>query len=260
MNPSLATWAALVSCCFALAACGTLRAVRPNPAEQAILSTYAVASEEAMGSGFLVAVRSGREEETPVLVTSSHLVHSAENGLLFVYLRYVTPDGTAFVMEVPLSAAHPGRTHAIHPLFDVAAFRIEPPQGMPPDAVLLSVDEKLIDVRQEIRAGQAVTISGFPEGNAGPSGVFAVLRSGWVASFDQTFLEMPFYLVNSAIYPGDSGAPVFVTPERGQPRLVGMVVEHFVDSEERTMPLGVAVDARSIRETISALLTDERLP
>jgi hypothetical protein len=252
MDGRRAGCALLAAWCLGLAGCAGPRGERPNAAERAILSTYVVASEEAMGTGFLVAV-TRRGKTAPVFVTSTHLVDGSKGHPLNVYLRFVTADGTAFVTVAPLSTARRGRTHVVHPFCDVAAFPVDLPAEIPPEAVLPFVEEREIDTRREVRAGDEVVFAGFPEGVGGPSGVFAVLRAGRVASFEQSFLGLPFFMMNSEAHPGDSGAPVFVTPRRGRPRLVGMVVEYVPDAEQRPMPLSLAVDAGAIRETIDML-------
>lgn len=254
MEFRFATGALLAVCGFAFTGCAALRHYTPNPAERAILSTYIVASEKAMGTGFLVAARAAGGGEVPVLVTSTHVVTGAEGEPVDVYLRFVTADGNAFVIPVPLSTSQPGETYAVHPSLDVVAFRIDRPSTVPDWAVLPMVEESDIHAKREMRAGEKVVFAGFPEGNGGPSGVFAVLRSGMIASFDQSFLGFPFFAVNAGAYPGDSGAPVYVLPIRGRPKLVGMVVEYLADTGEQPMPLALAVDARTIRTTIDALL------
>lgn len=237
-----------------LTGCRATLARRPNTAEKVILATYMVASDRVMGSGFLVAVRDAAGTSVPVLVTSMHLIEKSNGRKLSASLRFVSPTGDAVVFPVPLSLDQPGYSYALHPSLDVAAFRVEWPPDFPSDFVLPLVESSEIDASHDVRAGEIVTFAGFPEGGGGPSGAFAVLRSGRIASFEQSFFDARIYLINAAAYPGDSGAPVFVTHGRGRSRLVGMVVEYVADSREHPMPLCLAVDARAIRETINQLV------
>jgi hypothetical protein len=88
--------------------------------------------------------------------------------------------------------------------------------------------------------------------------MFPVLRTGMVASLDQSLLGLRSFLINGDVYPGDSGAPVFRTSRRGRPDVVGMVIERLGLGQRSRFPLALAVDARAIRETLQLLSERER--
>jgi hypothetical protein len=124
---------------------------------------------------------------------------------------------------------------------------------MPSGSILPALHERDLDFT-ELRAGAGISVAGFPEGEGDLSGAFPLLRTGVVASIDQTFLGTPGFLINTGIYPGDSGAPVFLSGPDKRPRLVGMVVEYYRGVGENPMPMALAVDAHGIRETVDLLL------
>jgi hypothetical protein len=253
-----AACALLAAGTLASTGCAGLASRRPNSAERAILATYVVASKEALGSGVLIAARTSRKTYVPVLITSTHLIGDSERDPIEVYLRFVTSDGSAYVTTERLSRAREGETYAVHPLLDVAAFKLNWPKGVPTSAALPFIEDNEIGSSQELRAGDEVGFAGFPEGVGGASGSFAVLRAGRIASFEQSFFGLPFFIINAGVYPGDSGAPVFLASHRNHPKLVGMVVRYFSDSEQHPMPLALAVDADAIRETIAMLIGSEK--
>src|SRR6202034_1126518 len=103
---------------------------------------------------------------------------------------------------------------------------------------------------------------GFPEGlSANPAG-FPILRSGRVASFPLgPSTAFPTFLLDFAVFPGNSGGPVYVrdTAHRvpvpgGQPAgfIAGMLTQQ-VELNSQNLSIGIVTDARFVRETLSLL-------
>ena len=55
-------------------------------------------------------------------------------------------------------------------------------------------------------------------------------------------------MINTNVYAGDSGGPVFRNSRRGRPQLVGILTERI--GKEGSVPLAVALDASVIAETL----------
>jgi hypothetical protein len=62
-----------------------------------------------------------------------------------------------------------------------------------------------------------------------------------------------FFLINTDVYPGDSGAPVYLMGGKGRPRLAGMIIQRIGKYPDTFSHLAIAVDADVIRETIALL-------
>jgi hypothetical protein len=65
------------------------------------------------------------------------------------------------------------------------------------------------------------------------------------------------FLINSDVYPGDSGAPVFVPGRGSRPRLAGMIIQRIGPDARAFSHLAVAVDAAVVRETLDLLAARE---
>ncbi|HAF25303.1 MAG TPA: hypothetical protein DCK93_20760 [Blastocatellia bacterium] len=92
----------------------------------------------------------------------------------------------------------------------------------------------------------------------GTEGAFPVLRGGKIASYSAgPPSDREKFLVNTNVYGGDSGGPVFAGRRRGRPKLVGIVTER-IGEKGGGIPLAVAVDATVIRETLQLQTARER--
>jgi V8-like Glu-specific endopeptidase len=65
------------------------------------------------------------------------------------------------------------------------------------------------------------------------------------------------FLINSDVYPGDSGAPVFVNNTGSRPDLVGMIIQRVSPKASDFSHFAVAVDADVIRETLALVEASE---
>ena len=247
---------ALLGVATVFSGCTSFGKVGLKPAETVILSTYPLASSKAFGTGFLMAMKDRRAPGgvVPVMVTSTHLVRTAGGGAIYMPLRGFDAQGNlsaAILQVVPARRGMP--FYVRHPILDVAAFKVRFPERMRVPLLLTLLEEKNLESRREPRAGEDVIFVGFPEGQGTSLGMFPVLRSGRVASLDQSLLSLRSFLINGDVYPGDSGAPVFRATQSGQPSVVGMVTERLSFGRRSPFPLALAVDARAIRETLRLL-------
>jgi hypothetical protein len=241
--------------------CTTLGKSGLNPTETIILSTYPLASRRAFGTGFLVAMKDKRARGgvVPVMVTSTHLVSSAGRGAIYMPLRGFDAAGNLSVALLEVVPRQKGVPFYVkHPRLDVAAFRVRFPVGVQVPLLLTLLEEKNLDSDEDLRAGEEVAFLGFPEGQSTSLGMFPVLRSGKVASLDQSLFGLRSFLINGDVYPGDSGGPVFRLSKHGKPHVVGMVVERLSTTRRERFPLALAVDASVIKETLQLLAERKR--
>jgi hypothetical protein len=196
----------------------------------------------------------------PVMVTSTHLVSSAGRGAIYMPLRGFDAAGNLSVALLEVVPRRKGVPFYVkHPRLDVAAFRVRFPVGVQVPLLLTLLEEKNLNSNEDPRAGEEVAFVGFPEGQSTSLGMFPVLRSGKVASLDQSLFGLRSFLINGDVYPGDSGGPVFRLSKRGKPQVVGMVVERLSTARRERFPLALAVDAGAIRETLQLLAERKRL-
>lgn len=228
---------------------------RISPAETVMSATCLLASEKAVGTGFLVALPhpTAPGEFLPIIVTSTHLLKTGGRRGITLPLRVIDAQGNLLLVMTG-TAPSPGNTpwYVTHPTLDVAAFELPLPENLPVPASLPFVEKKNLQTTPP-RAGESVFFAGYPEGVPTSEGLFPVLRAGTVASLDQNLFNLPYFLLNGNIHPGDSGAPVFRSSHTGPPEIFGMVTQRLGPSA-RPMPLGLAIDAGAIRETLDLLL------
>jgi Trypsin-like peptidase domain len=260
-NARLVQWTVLLLTTLLYVGCATAGKQALKPAETVILSTYPLASSKAFGTGFLMAMKDRKVPGgvVPVMVTSTHLIRSAGQGAIYMPLRGFDAKGNLSAAVLEVVPARKGLPFYVrHPILDVAAFKVRFPKQMPVPLLLTLLEEKNLESRSEPRAGEEVVFVGFPEGQGTSLGMFPVLRSGRIASLDQSLLGLRSFLINGDVYPGDSGAPVFRASQSGKPSLVGMVTERLGFGRRSPFPLALAVDARAIRETLRLLAESDR--
>lgn len=189
----------------------------------------------------------------PVVITSTHLLKWADQDPLYLPFRVMGRDREMSFVVVKVGGGKGRRPFYVsHPDFDVAAFPLELPAAMKSQFAFKFLDEKDLG-NGDVRAGQNVSFLGFPEGFAGTSDLFPVLRQGCVASYDPRMSAAPLFLVNGDVYPGDSGAPVFNASKTGKLRLVGMVIQRVTIREGERSSIALAVDGSVVRETLDQL-------
>ncbi len=253
--------ALLVLATIATAGCAT----GLTPAEKMMWSTYVIASPKGIATGVIVnrRDRSAPNGIVPVLVTSAHVLTVAPQGPF--YLAYRSPEPGAppqiniLELDPPEQSDH---FFVRHPRHDVAVLEIRLPPELAREVTLPSfLEEKAIALLEdEPHPGEDVSILGFPSIYPGTEGAFAVLRSGRVASYAAgPPAARETFLINTNVYSGDSGGPVFST-RRGKPRLVGILTER-IGRKEGSVPLAVALNASVVAETLrmEAAQGDNRL-
>jgi Trypsin-like peptidase domain len=245
---------------FSLAGCAALQSGSLegglNPSEKMMWSTYAFGTKHGLATCFIVLRRdsSAPDGTVAVVVTAAHILSTAPKGPFYFVARIAEGDGDPQIVLVELRPPQSsGPIFVKHPLYDIGAFEIQIPPHLAHLITFPSfLNEKAIgSERDRPRAGQDVLFVGFPRVLPGTAGGFPVLRAGKIASYSGSRSgKQQVFLINTDVYPGDSGGPVFAARSGGKPRLVGMVTARAGRDPNAIVPLAIALDATTIHETL----------
>ena len=194
-----------------------------------------------IGTGFFIGLdygdRSASSAETYrlFLVTNRHVLAGRDDLLI----RVNTKKGAARRVRLPLTGGE-RRSWAAHPdeRVDVAVVlinaRVLLEAGMelgyfrPADMAFVSMMKEL-----DIGPGEELFVLGFPMGMSGVERNYVIARCGMIARFDDEILTTSrTFLIDAAVFPGNSGGPVIVKPNSDslaghrpidQAYLIGMV-------------------------------------
>jgi hypothetical protein len=243
---------------FSLAGCAVLQSSSQegglNPSEKMMWSTYAFGTKHGLATCFIVLRKdsSAPGGTVAVVVTAAHILSTAPKGPFYFIARIAENSGDPQIVLVELRLPQSsGPVFVKHPLYDIGAFEIQVPPHLAQVITFPSfLNENAIgSERDRPRAGQDVLFVGFPRVLPGTAGGFPVLRAGKIASYSGSAKQHVFVL-NADVYPGDSGGPVFAARSGGKPRLVGMVTARAGRDPNAIVPLAIALDATTIRETL----------
>jgi hypothetical protein len=227
-----------------------------------------------VGTGFLISEIGADGAPRTILVTANHVFSKMPGANARVGYRIANADGSWSYSPQPLrirdAAGHALWTH--HPSRDVAAIAITAPPAFAKAAIpedYLAADDTFS--KYQVGAGDEMMALGFPRGLAANAAGFPILRAGRVASFPIAPARIfPTFLLDFAVFPGNSGGPVFMSgPARRasddptQPRadvefIAGLLTQQVELNSER-LDIGIVTNARFIRETIN-LIKDPAAP
>lgn len=246
------------SLCLWGSACTT--AGRLNTTERMMWSTYPLATEKGMAAAFIVMHRDPilGSGDVPVVFTSYHVLKTVNHGPLIIGVRMPGENGDPAIALLKLypDTRQKRPFYVRHPGSDVAAFPLQLPEELTGVVDVSSYIEErhLARPGHRLHTGTDVLFLGYPDVLPGTSGAFPVLRSGRVASYPLgTPASEGRFLINADVYPGDSGAPVFVSRKHGAPWLAGMVIQRVSETTDGFAHLAIAVDADTLRETLALL-------
>jgi S1-C subfamily serine protease len=245
-----------------------------------------------VGTGFLIAAQGPDGRPRTVLVTANHVFETMPGAKARIGYRISNPDGSWSYSPQPVQIrddeGHELWTH--HPSRDVAAIAIK----APPEFARAALPESYLagdDTfgRYQVNPGDEMMALGFPRGLSANSAGFPILRSGRVASYPLAPAKVyPTFLLDFAVFPGNSGGPVFVsrapvaapptqqvstaaqaatpaaavTPGPAAPPpegfIAGLLTQQVELNSER-LEIGIVTQAKYIRETI-ALMRDPLAP
>jgi Trypsin-like peptidase domain len=230
-----------------------------NTTEQMMWSTYLIGSPKGMGAGFVVFRRDPSEPDgvVPVMVTAGHLLDAVGKGPLLIGTRMPDATGGAQVALIEFQPKRGSqRFYVRHPDHDIAAFEMHIPKEAASVVALPSFVNVTARDGKQLRAGEEVSFVGFPEMLPEMEGLFPVLRTGRIASYPIGSAQTGgLFIINADVYPGDSGAPVYVVGRRGRPELAGMIIRRVGTDRKAFSHFAIAVDSKAIHETLQLLET-----
>jgi hypothetical protein len=216
-----------------------------------------------VGTGFLISARAPDGSPTTVLITANHVFSGMKGVQVTVGYRTARSDGGWTYTPRPLRIRDPSGAPlwTAHPARDVAAISVQAPPELAKAAIpvnYLASDEDYAS--HAIGPGDELFVLGFPEGLAANGWGFPILRSGRVASYPLSPTVWPTFLLDFAVFPGNSGGPVFATPglqhtstDHTRPVIAGILTQQ-VEVDAQPLQIGIVTHAKYIRETVELLL------
>jgi len=226
------------------------------------LEQSAPSGQQTIGTGFLISARGADGSPQTILVTANHVFVDMKGPKAEVGYRIAGSDGSWRFAPRPLRI----RTEAGAPLWtadgahDVAAIRIEAPPRFARAAIPMNYLASGAGVaRQALSPGEELFVLGYPEGLAANAAGFPILRSGRIASYPVSPALSATFLLDFAVFPGNSGGPVFSLPGlqpaaagEARPAIVGMLTRQVEVGQER-LEIGIVTHAEYIAGTIQRL-------
>jgi hypothetical protein len=216
-----------------------------------------------VGTGFLIIARDRDGSPRTVLITANHVFTEMKGAEIRVGYRMATRDGNWTYTPQPLRIRDAGGAPlwTAHAAQDVAAIRITAPPEFARAAIPINYLASQQDyASNSIMPGDELFVLGFPEGLSANGWGFPILRSGRVASYPLSPAISPTFLLDFAVYPGNSGGPVFATSSlahtstgHARPVIAGILTQQ-VEVDRHPLEIGIVTHARYIRETIELLL------
>ena len=217
-----------------------------------------------VGTGFLISDPTPDGRPRTVLVTANHVFRKMPGAMATIGFRTENADGSWRYTPATLKIRDGDRelwTH--HPDRDVAVIAIEAPPAFAKAALpenWLGGDDAF--AKYAVTPGDEMLALGFPEGLSANAAGFPILRSGRVASFPLAPSNaFPTFLLDFAVFPGNSGGPVFVdapahltsTAAASEPGFIAGLLTQQVEINSQNLSIGIVTDARFVRETLSLL-------
>jgi S1-C subfamily serine protease len=191
-----------------------------------------------LGTGFFYGYKikddpdATKREYEVYLVTAGHVVSEfkgSQQGDLLVRINSKDPTSLSKTFNIPFNPNAQESTWAFHPKFDpttvstvpdydIAVVRLNGPTIKELGATFVENDENAADVKKlkEIgaSAGDAIFVLGFPMNLAGVQRNYVIVREGIIARISEMLNDKSTtFLLDSFIFPGNSGSPVIIKPE-----------------------------------------------
>jgi hypothetical protein len=216
-----------------------------------------------VGTGFLIAAPGPDGQTRTVLVTANHVFEKMPGQIAHVGYRIANADGswTYTPRDLRIRDAQGRELWTHHPSRDVAAMAVSAPAAFAKAAIpedYLASDDTF--QKYQVGAGDEMMALGFPRGLSANQAGFPILRSGRVASYPIAPAAIfPTFLLDFAVFPGNSGGPVFMSDEAhrhagaDQPQdvefIAGLLTQEVELNSER-LEIGIVTQAKYIRETV----------
>ncbi len=219
-----------------------------------------------VGTGFLISDPTPDGKPRVVLVTANHVFRKMPGAMATVGFRTENADGSWRYTPATLKIRDGDKELWIHhPDRDVAVIAIDAPAAFAKAAIpenWLAGDDTFS--KYSVTPGDEMMALGFPEGLSANAAGFPILRSGRVASFPLApSSAFPTFLLDFAVFPGNSGGPVFIDAPAhappatdaatAQPGFIAGLLTQQVEINSQNLSIGIVTDARFVRETLSLL-------
>jgi len=218
-----------------------------------------------VGTGFLISDPGPDGRPRTVLVTANHVLAGMPGSVASVGYRIENPDGSwSYSPQAVTIRDHGHELWTHHPSRDVAAIVITAPPEFAKAAIpagYLAGDETF--AQYKVEAGDEMMALGFPRGLAANQAGFPILRAGRVASYPVAPAKIfPTFLLDFAVFPGNSGGPVFMTDQDHrhaaatgdqQPEFIAGLLTQQVELNNERLEIGIVTHAKFIRETLARI-------
>jgi hypothetical protein len=168
--------------------------------------------------GYLAPDQTGASEDEEIhaifLVTNRHVI----DGLDEIWLRFNQGAGSGR-FRVAVKDDNGDQAFMISEHFDLAVIGINAPALNESGAEFSAIPQKafldLVGIEDaDVSGGEGVFVLGFPMGITGTERKYAIVRGGVIARLDREIIEETGgYLIDCAVFPGNSGGPVILRPE-----------------------------------------------
>lgn len=223
--------------------------------------------ERVVGTGFLISAANADGSPRTILITANHVFDSMKADEVKVGFRSTTLGGgwsyTPATLRIRDESG--GELWTRHPSQDVAAITVTAPPEFARAAIplnYLAADDG--PAKRAIEPGAELLVLGYPRGLAANTAGFPILRSGRVASYPISPKTSPTFLLDFAVFPGNSGGPVFFTSGlqragngEAPPFIAGILTQQVEFNNER-LAIGIVTHAKYIGETVDLLYGGRR--
>ena len=218
-----------------------------------------------VGTAFLIDAPKADGTPRTVMVTAAHVLDGMPAAVARLGWRVETNDGGWRFAPEPLRIrdADGASLWTKHPDRDIAVMEITAPQAFADAAIPIGwlAAPYALDAWQ-VGPGDELMTLGYPHGYSANGAGFPILRTGRIASWPLTPIRsFPTFLLDFAVFPGNSGGPVFwtptarklpgtVTPEH--PFIAGVLVQEMRVGGE-TVGIGIVAHAEYVKQAIAML-------
>lgn len=218
-----------------------------------------------MGTGFLIDAPLPDGQPRTVLVTAAHVLDGMAKPEARIGWRVQMPEGRwQFAPEPVRIRSEEGQAvWTRHPDRDIAVMEVSAPPAFARAAIPLDwLADRLAFERWQVGPGDEMLTLGYPHGYSANTAGFAILKTGRIASWPLTPIDaFPSFLLDFAVFPGNSGGPVFWVPSARRtsatavpdhPYIAGILAQEMRVRGEST-GIGFVLHAAYIREALALL-------
>ena len=218
-----------------------------------------------VGTGFLIDAPLPHGQPRTVLVTAAHVLEGMPKPDARVGWRVQMPEGRwRFAPEPVRIRSEEGQpVWTRHPDRDIAVMEVSVPPAFARAAIPLDwLADREAFGRWQVGPGDEMLTLGYPHGYSANTAGFAILKTGRIASWPLTPIEaFPSFLLDFAVFPGNSGGPVFWVPSARRasaaampdhPYIAGILAQEMRVRGEST-GIGFVIHAAYIREAVALL-------